>query len=220
VRTRAALTALLLACALVGGAGASVVVRASVEDLAEACDVAVEGVVSQTSVRLDEASGAIWTVHRVRVDRAVAGAATDDVTVRVRGGRVGTIDQETLGAARLASGERVVLFLGPDVGGTREILGLAQGAFRVETDPSSGASVCRNGFEGLSAVDALGRPASAEPLRLEIGEGVARAARGRARRDARRLAARERLDRKLAQWRRRALRHEPLLRGRPGGIER
>ena len=211
------IVALLIAFALAAGAGASVAVRASVEDLTEASRVVAEGVVTDHTVTLDRAAGVIWTEHRLRVGRMLAGAATKEITVRVRGGSVGTIVQEVIGAPKLEDGERVVLFLGAEEHGAREIVGLAQGAFEVETDPKTGATFCRNSIDGLSLVDATGGDAAPEALRLPLEDLAARVTATTEKIEARRKAAREALDRRLAAWRRAAERHMELTRGKPGG---
>jgi hypothetical protein len=207
----------ILASLLAAGAAASVAVRATVEDLTEASRVVAEGVVTEHTVTLDRAKGAIWTEHRLKVGRMLAGDAAATIVVRVRGGRVGTMEQEVIGAPKLEDGERVVLFLGPEDRGAREIVGLAQGAFTVETDPKTGATSCRNSVEGLSLADPSGGDAPPEAIRLSLDDLAARVAAQRVKIDARLRARREAIDRLLAEWRRAAERHMALTRGKPGG---
>jgi hypothetical protein len=214
---RRILVPLLVAVVLAARAGASVAVRASVEDLTEASRGVVEGVVTEHSVTLDRAAGVIWTEHRLRVGRVLAGDKAETIVVRVRGGSVGTIVQEVIGAPKLEDGERVVLFLGPEEHGGHEIVGMAQGAFEVETDPKTGATLCHNSTDGLSLVDAAGADAPPEALRLSLADLTSRVAAAREKIDARRRAARDALDRKLAAWRRAAERHMEMTRGKPGG---
>jgi hypothetical protein len=147
----------------------------------------------------------------------LVGDKAETIVVRVRGGRVGTIEQEVIGAPKLADGERVVLFLGAEEHGAREIVGLAQGAFEVETDPKTGAVVCHNSIDGLSLVDPTGGDAAPEALRLSLKDLAARVTAERERIDARRRAAHDALDRKLAAWRLAAQCHMELTRGKPGG---
>jgi hypothetical protein len=206
----------LLGLILAASVEASVARRASVEELAETSAGVVDGTVIDHVATLDRAAGGIWTTWRVRVGRTFIGDASGEIAVRVRGGQVGTLVQETIGAPRLVDGERVVLFLGPAAGGAREVIGLAQGVFRVETDARTGATTCRNSLEGLELVDETGTT-SAAPLKLSLDDLAARVAAGRERLEARRRAASEAMDRRLAAWRREALRHAELTRGRPGG---
>ncbi len=203
--------------ALAATARASVAVRASIEDLAEASTCAVEGVVLDHATHLDRAAGVVWTRHRVRVDASLLGEPAKEIVVRVRGGKVGTLVQETIGAARMGDGERVVAFLGPESDGAREVVGMAQGVFRVETDTKTGVATCRNDVEGLSLVDAAGREVAPEPLRVSLSDLKSRVAAARERIEALRRTAREALDRRFAEWRRSALRHMEIARGRPGG---
>lgn len=207
----------VLLVALAATARASVALRASVEDLTEASRCVVEGVVVDHATSLDRAAGAIWTRWRVRVDASLVGAPAKEVVVRVRGGKVGTLVQETIGAPRLDDGERVVVFLGEEADGAREVVGMAQGVFRVETDPASGAVVCRNDLSGLSLVDAAGREVAQEPLRFTLADLKSQVTAAHERADALRRTAREALDRRFAEWRRAAERHMALTRGRPGG---
>jgi len=208
---------LVTATLLAAVAGASTAVRASVEDLTAASRLVAEGVVTDHSVTLDRAAGVIWTEHRLRVGSVLAGDAGETLVVRVRGGRVGTIEQEVIGAPKLADGERVVLFLGAEEHGAREIVGLAQGAFEVETDPQTGAVVCHNSIDGLSLVDPAGGDAAPEALRLSFKDLTARVTAAREKIEERRRAARDALDRRLAAWRLAAQRHMALTRGKPGG---
>ena len=206
-----------LAVLLAPLANASVAVRAEVEELAEVACAVADGVVLDHSVSLDPAAGAIWTSYRVRVGAMLVGDPTKELVVRTRGGRIGTIEQEVIGSPALADGTRVVVFLGPEERGGREIVALAQGAFRVETDLATGTTTCCNSVAGLSLVERNGRAAAPEPLRMPLTELIARVATGRGRIDAKRRAARETTDRRLAAWRRAAERHSTSTRGRPGG---
>ena len=208
---------LIAAAAISSPAAASVALRAEVEDLAETASVVADAVVLDHSASLDPAAGAISTSYRVRVTAALAGEVSGEIVVRVPGGRVGTVTQEMLGAPELEDGARVVLFLGPQADGARAVIGLNQGAFRVETDPATGAARCRNSLDGLSLVGRDGRTASAQPLELTIAEMTVRVAAGRARGEAKRRAASDALERRLSAWRRSAERHAAAARGRPGG---
>lgn len=212
--------ALALALSLAATARASVGVRASVEDLAEACDLVVEGDVGAGVAAAERGGAAIWTTYRVAVRRTLAGAPARDVIVRVPGGRLGDVVQETLGAPRLEEGSRVVLFLGPDAGAGREVTGLAQGLFRVRADPATGKSVCANDLAGLSLVDARGTEVASDPVEVGLDDLARRVAAARARAGERARIAAERVERRLARWRAAALRHAEAMRGRPGGAPR
>jgi hypothetical protein len=211
--------AFLAAALLTAGAyaHASVTLRAGVEDLALAADTVVEGVVADHSVAMDAAAGAIWTTWRVSVSSTIAGPAASEVRVRVRGGAIGRTVQETIGAPQLADGERVIVFLGEETAGGREVVGMAQGAFHAERDPRTGAIAWRNSVEGLSLVDAAGRETESGPLALTRAELASRVVAAREARDAQRRAEREAAERRLDAWRRAAERHMRMTRGRPGG---
>lgn len=212
---RALLAVALLSAAAV--AHASVTLRASVEDLALAADTVVEGVVADHAVARDPAAGGIWTTWRVTVSSTIAGPAAGEVLVRVRGGTIGRTVQETIGAPQFADGERVIVFLGPQNAGGREVVGMAQGAFHAERDPRTGAVAWRNSVEGLSLVDAAGREVTGGPLALGRAELASKVVAARDAREAQRRAEREAFRRRLDAWRRAAERHMEMTRGRPGG---
>jgi hypothetical protein len=197
-------------------ARASVTLRASVEDLALAADTVVEGVVADHAVARDPA-GAIWTTWRVTVSSTIAGPAAGEVLVRVRGGTIGRTVQETIGAPQFEDGERVIVFLGSENAGGREVVGMAQGAFHAERGPRAGETAWRNSLEGLSLVDAAGREVTGGALTLTRAELASKVVAAREARDARQRAEREAFARRLAAWRRAAERHMQMTRGRPGG---
>ncbi len=214
------LLAPIVLATLLAPAVASVAVRATVEDLVDLAGAVVDGTVVDHATTLDAKAGAVWTTYRVRVKATLVGAPAQEIFVRVRGGRVGTIEQETIGAARLEDGERVVAFLGHDDCGAREVIGLAQGVFHVAQDPKTGTELCENSTDGLSLVDAAGAPASAGALRFTVADLQKRVAARSVGVEARRRAVREARDRRFAEWTLAALRHAELTRGRPGGADR
>jgi hypothetical protein len=210
-------TALLLAALFAAIAQASVAIRADVEDLTRACRTACVGTVIDHASTLDRAAGSVRTTYRVRVETTFVGETAKEVRVRIPGGTVGTVTQETIGAPRLEDGQRVVVFLGPDDGGARDVVGMAQGVFDVQTDPVTGVTTCRNSVEGLSLVDRAGAAVEASPLRLTLTDLAARVAAAQSKVETARNAARDALDRRLAEWRRSAERHMAMTRGKPGG---
>lgn len=214
--SRALLVSSLVAMLLAGIARATVVLRASVGDLADRCDRAVLGRVVETRTEEDAASGALWTSHRVRLEESWIGDGTADLVVSVPGGTLGRVTQEFHGGARLRREARVALFLWRDAGGRWQVLGEAQGAFDVAADPETGAEVCSNSVEGLALVDRAGKRVEPGATRLTLPELRRRVADARAAREDRERSAREARARRLAERRERAARLAALLRGRPG----
>ncbi len=211
--------AIVSGVALCASAAASVAQRAGIDELTEASDVAVLGVVADAAVVVGRDRGEISTDHRVKVEATWFGAPAAEIVVRVRGGRVGTVVQETIGSARLDVGSRVVLFLSRDASGRHHVVAQAQGAFHVERDPATGALVCRNSTQGLTLVHPDGRPAPATPLVLPLADLERQVRAARARVEERRSVERAARARRLEELRRRAQRHAEVLRGRPGGGE-
>jgi hypothetical protein len=215
MRLRAALAPLLLALLAVP-AGATVVLRAGVEDLAERCGRAVLGRVVDTATVEDRADGTFWTQHRVRPEETWIGEGGGDVIVSVPGGTIGRVTQEFHGGAHLVRDGRVALFLWTDARGRHQVLGEAQGAFAVTRDRSTGEDSCTNSVEGLALVDAAGKTVDARPTSLSLQDLRRRVADVRRAREDRERAAREARARRLADRRARAVRLAALLRGRPG----
>jgi hypothetical protein len=77
----------------------------------------------------------IVTYTRLKVERAVVGAPGSEVLVRTLGGVVGSVGQAVSGDARIAKGERALLFLAKN-SGALVVAGLAQGHFPVALDQS------------------------------------------------------------------------------------
>lgn len=218
----AGLAGLLLVSSHVA-AHATIVVRADVEEMTTLCRRCVVGTVRGRSVSLDRERGAISTTWRIRVDEAWVGENAAEIAVTVAGGvipkagaRGEDLSQDYAGAPRFADGERVVVFLWKDAQDRLQVLGEAQGAFRVTRDEALGEDVCENRVEGLSFVDRAGKDVIAAPTRLTLRDMRRRVGDARTAREVREKAAREALDRRLEAMRRRA---EALLeqtRGRPG----
>ena len=211
-----------LAFALTGAvagtiARATIVVRASVEEMSTLCRTCVVGTVTGEVVTLDRAKSAITTTWTLRVDETWVGAPAGEVTVSAPGGRVGTLSQEICGGARLAKGERVVAFLWKNNDGRLEVLGEAQGCFHVRRDERVGEDVCENSTAGLSLVDRSGKAASADTSTFTMTEMRRRVAVARQAREDREKAAREARATRLAEMRVRAERLAEETRDRPGG---
>lgn len=66
------------------------------------------------------------------------GALPGTVTVRMLGGRVGTLSSRVDGVPTFRAGEEVYLFLWGKAGEPYRVLGWSQGTFRIARDPRSG----------------------------------------------------------------------------------
>jgi hypothetical protein len=110
-----------------------------------------------------------------------------------------------------------VLFLWQDSAGRLRVLGQAQGAFRLQGDPSSpGDPQCVNSLEGLVLLGAQAKRREALPLRLRLGELRRRVRAARERRQRREAAEELRATRRREARLREAELIQRLTEGKPG----
>ena len=218
LQSRRPLAAALWIAVAAAGALATVVVRADVDRLAELADVVVEGTVEKRAVVFEAERGAIWTTYELVVGKTLLGEEHARVTVHVPGGAVAEIQQEVSGTARLKVGQRAVLFLTKE-SERLQVLGQAQGCFRVELDSESNELVCRNDLDGLALVTESGDQVDARPIEMRLDEMRRRVGRVAQERVAAERRRREEQQRKLEELRIRAERNAERTRGKPGGAK-
>lgn len=138
-RVVATLLALLLL--LSAPASATTIVLLSDEALALGADVIVTGTVrSIESARTD--SGAIHTYITLAVDEALKGyVPAAEVTIRERGGHIGTDERWLFGNPTYTVGESVIAFLAQDGEGFLRTHQMALGKFTIASDPATGGQV-------------------------------------------------------------------------------
>ena len=102
-----------------------------VEALARQADMIVLGIVSQQESAWDAQHTAIHTDVSVVVERVLAGAPGDVVTLRVAGGIVGGMGMRTSNDPVFQDGERVIVFL-ETTAVPSSVVGLEQGKFTVK----------------------------------------------------------------------------------------
>lgn len=217
-RLRRYTTTALLVMVVAASALATVVVHADVNRLAELADAVVDAKVEKRAVAFEAERGAIWTTYELAVSKTLLGDERERVTVHVPGGAVGDIEQEVSGTAQMKVGQRVVLFLTKEAE-RLQVLGQAQGCFRVERDDASKALVCRNDLEGLALVTESGDGVDARPIEMRLDELVRRVERVATRRAEAERQRREAQERKLEELRIRAERNAEKTRGKPGGAK-
>jgi hypothetical protein len=125
-------------------ANATVVQGMDVAALAQASQRVIRGRVITTRSQWDPSGLRISTTHTVEVDEVLTGESTATVSVFQWGGLVNGIGQRVMGEAHLVTGDNVVLFLerAPTPGVFR-LVGLAQGAWRVQRGPRGDLQVFR-----------------------------------------------------------------------------
>lgn len=128
---------LLVALSAPALARATVMLEASIDDLARESDTVVLGKVRSTEGRLSGDGKRIFTYVTVEVAEAWKGEPGKTVEVRVPGGVHGEFGQIVQGAPRFTGGEEVVIFLRRVSAGSQlfQVSGLAQGKLRVEREP-------------------------------------------------------------------------------------
>jgi hypothetical protein len=159
-----------------GSAGATLVVRATPEDLTEKATIIVRGEVLESKSRWTDDDRTINTYVRIRVEETLKGDAGSEVVVTCPGGTVGNSKVGVHGVPKFTSGEKVVVFGWRNKHGDLLPLGLNQGKFRIETDAGTGVEMAQNSLEGLALVssrpakDEASRKALREPDRLPLSD--------------------------------------------------
>jgi hypothetical protein len=127
-----------------------------------------------------------WTADRQGIDSLVTlealqyfkGGIGTTVTVRVPGGRVGSLVHVLPGAPTFAAGDRVVLFLKTNGPSIPIVTGTTQGVFRVRQDPTLGTAVVVPGIvDPQMPPGRIGRgDPSRRPVSIDVFESAVRAA--------------------------------------------
>ncbi|MCC7383777.1 MAG: hypothetical protein IT384_18190 [Deltaproteobacteria bacterium] len=110
-------------------AEATVLADWSLDQVAARADLIVIGVVESKRTLAGEM---LMTESVFRVERTLAGAATDRIVLSQLGGRQGDRVVEIVGDAELAIGGRFVLFTRVHADGRRYLVGMALGAYALE----------------------------------------------------------------------------------------
>ena len=126
--------------AAVRAAGASTLIRLSVEELCQRATVVVAATPLESRVVWEDSAGGrgrrIVTYTRARIDRVVDGVAPTELWIRTLGGSIGDIGQHVDGEAILTPGQPGLFFLRRLPDGPHGVVGMSQGQYRLD-----GASV-------------------------------------------------------------------------------
>jgi hypothetical protein len=120
------LFAAFLACP---SAGATTFARMSVAEMSRASSAIVRAKCVANTAGWEE--GEIWTFTAFEVEETWRGEAPARITVRLLGGRLGSVTSSVSGVPRFRAGEEVVLFLEPSPKGNFSIVSWEQGTFRI-----------------------------------------------------------------------------------------
>lgn len=132
------LAAAVIAIALAGAAlSATVLVPADFKDIVSESTVIVRGHVTDVrAIPVDP--GGIDSIATVAVESTLKGTPSEFVYVRVPGGVLGSTRRVMIGAPVLRTNQQLVLFLKPGPDNMLRPIGLSQGVFPVQPDPSTG----------------------------------------------------------------------------------
>jgi hypothetical protein len=136
---RLAATALAAALSLLAPAPASgtTLARLSLGQLTAASALIVRARCLGATTRWE--AGEIWTFTRFRTLESFRGAAPGSFTVRLIGGKVGSIESVVAGVPRFRKGEEAVLFLSRPRNGNYGVIAWVEGTFRVERNAAGRA---------------------------------------------------------------------------------
>jgi len=136
----AAVSAFLLAWALVHSANAMVVVERDFPDLVERAETIVAGTVAEVR-NAQKDSGAPITLVTVSDLSVLKGGARESITLEFYGGVSGEYAVRVPDMPTFAPGERVVLFIAGNGENVCPLVGVWQGSFRVRFDEALGTDV-------------------------------------------------------------------------------
>ena len=133
-----ALAGLALALALPQSLDASVVIPATLDELAGEAHVIVYARVARVDARQAPGTLRVERVVTLAVVRALKGSPAEALQLVLPGGTYGRYRTVVPGVPEIAEGEEAVLFLRPSPTGATHLVGFTQGVMRVRIDPATG----------------------------------------------------------------------------------
>ncbi len=135
-RIRRAFCGFALLLAIGGATKATTLVHMSVAQMSHVAHAVVRARCLENSTRWD--AGEIWTFTSFEVQELWQGSAAPRITVRLLGGRAGTLTSSVSGVPRFRAGEEVVLFLERTPRGDFSVVSWEQGTFRIRRAAATG----------------------------------------------------------------------------------
>ena len=129
---------LALALALPSTLAASVVVPATLDELAVEAELIIHARVAHVDTRQAPGTRRVERVVSLHVLRPLKGSPEGTVFVVLPGGTYGRYRTIVPGVPEVTEGEEVVLFLRPSPTGVPQLVGLSQGLLRVRIDAATG----------------------------------------------------------------------------------
>jgi hypothetical protein len=137
-RGLSAFAVLLLALTFPRFLDASVVIPATLDELAGEADLIVHARVARVDTRQAPGTLRVERVVTLAVVRALKGSPGEALELVLPGGTFGRYRTVVPGVPEIAEGEEAVLFLRPSPTGATHLVGFSQGFLRVRIDPSTG----------------------------------------------------------------------------------
>jgi len=161
-----ALTLLLLGA---GTALATAMIRQDLDTLTTEADVILRGRVARVQSRWTQDHLKIVTDVDLEVTESLKGGPPSRVRVLQPGGEVDGIGQQVLGLAEFQTGEEVVVFLQSRPGALYQVVGAAQGKYRIERSTDGKRAVAVPSKVNAVLLDAVTQqPVTAEARTLEL----------------------------------------------------
>ena len=133
-----ALAGLMLALVLPLSLDASLVIPATLDELAAEADFIVHARVARVDARQAPGTLRVERVVTLEVVRALKGSPAADLQLVLPGGTYGRYRTVVPGVPEVAEGEEAVLFLRPRRPAPPTCVGFSQGIVRVRIDPTTG----------------------------------------------------------------------------------
>jgi hypothetical protein len=133
-----ALAGLVLALTLSPSVKASVVIPATLDELAAEADLVVHARVARVDPRQAAGTMRVERIVTLQVVRALKGSPGAVLHLVLPGGTYGRYRTIVPGVPEIAEGEEAVLFLRPSTAGATHLVGFSQGMLRVRIDPTTG----------------------------------------------------------------------------------
>jgi hypothetical protein len=133
-----ALAGLLLALSLPRSLDASVVIPATLDELAGEAGLIVHARIARVDARQAPGTQRVERVVTLDVLRALKGSPGAALQLVLPGGTFGRYRTVVPGVPEVAAGDEAVLFLHPTPSGATHLVGFSQGVLRVRVDPSTG----------------------------------------------------------------------------------
>jgi len=112
----------------------------------------------------------IWTEYTIQVYEVLKGEKAKEVKVRQPGGEIGEVGIAVSGAVSFGPLEEVLLFLGKEEKGARDLVGWGQGKFQIYYDKKTGKKFAYQQLAGVKFVEKTQKtkPVEKSPSKIEL----------------------------------------------------